>query len=501
MATATTPLMDSEFKDNFGPDFKDKTPLMDGWSPLPTFLLVTFFVFPLWLFVVVPVLIIYQACLKVASLCSKPKRGKDPFQGIETAPASEAEIPDKKSRDYDFILMGATGFTGKLAAEYIISTYGTGKYKWAVAGRSRGKLEKLVKHLKSINAEAGEVPLVIANSLDTNQMDELAKKTRAVLSTVGPFAKFGSPLVASCCRFGTHYCDITGEVGWVRHVIEKLDKTARRTGARIVPLCGHDSVPWDMVTMIAAREFERKGDSLADIRIFDDVKGAASGGTFATLFNSFQNPMKTTKSGFDPMVSDEKGNKSANKLKINLPGCCSYNSEIKKFVGPFVMAPVNANVVRRSNALLGYSPVFTYYEVMTFPGCMAAWLAQTVNLFIGTAIFLPPCKAFMYAFFLPKPGQGPSRESMKEGYLKVSAIARSMKGSKLLVRIGFSVDPGYEDTARILVESGLCTLQDEIEKEGKCGLLTPASAFGSKLLDRLRENGRGIHLSFSYLSS
>mmetsp|Transcript_11546 Transcript_11546/g.16171 ORF Transcript_11546/g.16171 Transcript_11546/m.16171 type:complete len:200 (-) Transcript_11546:256-855(-) len=197
------------------------------------------------------------------------------------------------------------------------------------------------------------------------------------------------------------------------------------------------------------------------------------------------------------MMRDEKGNKSNNKTKATfLKLCCKFDSSVKEFIGPFVMAPVNSNAVRRSNSLLGYSSSLRYEEVETHANCMSAWLSVLQTLWFATAIAFPPWKAVMMQF-LPSPGQGASKEEMSEGYLKVTAFARSSQGTKIIVRMGFSTDPGYEDTARMLVECGMCTLQEDVQKEGKSGCVTPACVFGYKLVERLQQNGRGIFLSVS----
>jgi len=496
-ASVSTPLMEAKF----GPDFKDKTRTNDGLSALPQFLLQSFVLFPLWLFLVVPIMLLYllvKGLLGLVGLC-RPPSAKDPFNGIPTDPADDRK--EASVRKFDFILMGATGFTGKLAAEYIATVYGMKKYKWAIAGRSISKLEAVKKALVAINEEMKSLELVVGNSLDHKEMCAIAAQSRLVMSTVGPFARYGTPLVSACARYGTHYCDITGEVDWVRHVVHKLDKCARSTGARIVSLCGQDSVPWDLAAYIAHDILSKRGEGakLESIKIFDEFKGSASGGTISTLFTSFQHPLKKIKGRFDPMATDAKGGKSVYKTKMNFPKwCCSFNSEYGEFVAPFVMAPVNSNVVRRSNSLLGYSPGLEYYEVEAHAGCMSAWLSVLQTFWFATAIYFPPWKAAMMTF-LPSPGEGPSRTQMKEGYLKLTALATSTRKDQIIVRLGFTTDPAYEDTARMLVESGLCSLDETVQKRGESGVVSPACAFGGKLLERLQHQGRGIFYSVSSL--
>uniref|UniRef100_A0A7S2XAM0 Saccharopine dehydrogenase NADP binding domain-containing protein n=1 Tax=Lotharella oceanica TaxID=641309 RepID=A0A7S2XAM0_9EUKA len=484
-------------QDGYGPEFKDKTRTYAGCSALPQFLLQTFVLFPVWLMVVVPLMLIYQGIVMLVRLCS-PVKPRDPFKGITTEPIQNR--PSMDERKLDFVLCGATGFTGTLAAEYLTQIYGMKKYKWAIAGRKQSKLENLKSHLATINPEMKSLPTIVANNKNADDMEQLCLKTKLVMSTVGPYVLYGSELVAACARAGTHYVDITGEIAWVRHVIERLDATARTTGARIVNCCGHDSVPWDLVVYEASKAFRKQGDELKDIRIFDEFKGVASGGTIATLFESFQKPLTKSKrkdgdKRFDPMVTNSEQKKATSKIVTSLPKlCCYYSKENEEYVGPFVMAPVNSNVVKRSNALLGYTERLKYYEVETHSGCMAAWLSVLQSLWFATAIFFPPWKVVMM-MTLPSPGQGPSREQMQAGYLKVKAIARSHAGNKQVVRLGFSVDPAYEDTARMMVECGLCSLDEAAEKEGVAGVISPMVAFGSRLTERLVRNGRGCHFS------
>ena len=191
----------------------------------------------------------------------------------------------KEAREFDIIVLGATGFTGKLVAEYLLQRYGTGRdLRWALAGRSKEKLEQLRSQL---GEAAAELPIIVADSLDASSMEDLARRTRVVLTTVGPYAHYGSPLVAACAANGTHYCDLAGEVQWIRRMIDAHDVQARETGAKIVHCCGFDSIPMDIGAWFLQQEAHaRHGDYCTSITMFvKAMKGGASGGTMASMMN------------------------------------------------------------------------------------------------------------------------------------------------------------------------------------------------------------------------
>lgn len=505
-------------QNDYGDGFADKQPMYPGCSPLLPFLFQTFVVFPIWLALVVPATLVYQ--LFARCFVRRP-RPRNPFEGVETTPTLEEERVPIADRKYDFVLMGATGFTGRLACQYIAAEYGT-RYKWAIAGRKRSKLESVRESLVSVNSKLKDVPIEVADSKDAAQVTALARSCRVVITTVGPYALYGAQLVAACAREGTQYVDITGEIGWVRHVIANLDATARTTGARLVPCCGHDSAPWDLAVQAASDAIKAQNDTIKSISFYDDIRAAPSGGTLATLFASFATPLsrtrrilgadgKSTECKFDTMVLDAKGSKSPNRLstRTNPSMCCSYSGSARAFVGPFVMQPVNANVVKRSNALLNYSRSISYYEVLKHSGLMSAWLAVLERFWFATAIFFPPWKALLMCV-KPRAGQGPSAETIAQGYLRIKGIARGNNGSKATVRMGLTTDPAYEDTARMLVECALCALDAVASPSGDeaktgsesqplqaSGVLTPASAFGAAAVRRFQTQGRGAFFKVS----
>jgi short subunit dehydrogenase-like uncharacterized protein len=365
---------------------------------------------PLWLGLLLPLTLLWKLLTWPFGLCnSKPQPRSVP------EPAAPAERP---AEQLDIVLFGATGFTGSLAARYIAKTYGTG-VKWAIAGRRRGALESLRAELAQVDPElSSKLDILICDSSDPTQLASLVAKTKVVITTVGPFALYGSSLVAACAAAGTHYCDITGESDWVREMVDRHDDAARKSGARIVHFCGHDCVPWDLaVQAVAERVAEAGGgEQLRSVRCYDDMRGSASGGTFATIFESLQDRAKYKSTAcvdgagkpFDPLLREAAPGtaRSSCSTKANNQSWCGYSKEGKAWVGPFVMAMVMANCVRRSNALLAYGPKLTYYEAARYPSFPAAFVSVFGLIIFGTCLACPPLAWILRTCFLPSPGEG-----------------------------------------------------------------------------------------------
>lgn len=344
----------------------------------------------------------------------------------------------------------------------------------------------------------------------------MVRKTKCVITSAGPFDLYGSGVVAACAYAGTHYCDITGESDWVRKMIDKYDGIARESGAKIVSFCGHDCVPWDLSVLVSAERINEvsmningKPEALKSILCFDEIRSSPSGGTLATVYHSILDRVRVkTSLGFDPLLKTLQGGKSGCKLRIKnrlFPGFSHSH-----WVGGFVMASVMANCVRRSNALLEYSAdkkkntnenvtsTMTYNESLIYPGFMRLFITNLQLFIFGLSFFFPPLLFFLQ-YILPKPGQGPSKQTMDRGFLRVSVYATGSRGTKVKTTIYFPTDPGYRDTARMLVESGMClALDDEFERIQKfCptgGIFTPAPCLGRVLLQRLLATGTKINI-------
>jgi short subunit dehydrogenase-like uncharacterized protein len=398
-------------------------------------------------------------------------------------------------RDFDVVIWGATGFTGELVAQYFARHRPEG-LRWAIAGRNQTKLENIRAGLCEIDDTLGELELLTGDSHDAASLDVIAARATVVVSTVGPFAKYGSELVAACVKNGTHYCDITGESHWVRRMIDAHHDEARKTGARIVHCCGFDSIPSDIgcqLLQLEARKQQGAPCSRTTLYV-DRVKGAMSGGTLATMGNLMEEATRDRSIRRilgDPYALNPEGERhgpdGADQTGIGRePG--------GGWTAPFVMAAINTRIVRRSNALMGYpyGKDFRYQELMRFPpgakGLMMA-TALTGSLATFTALMVAgPTRRLLSKTVLPKPGSGPSRHDRENGFYRLRLVG-SGGPRDIVVRVEGDADPGYGDTAKMIGQSALCLALDGDALESEGGVLTPASAMGSVLLERLRGAG------------
>ncbi len=406
-----------------------------------------------------------------------------------------------RSRRFDVVLWGATGFTGKLTAEYLLQRHAGEGLRIALAGRNADKLERVQQELASINAEAKTFELLVGDSHDRASLDAITQDAEVVCTTVGPYAKYGKALVASCVEAGTDYCDLTGEPQFVRAMIDEHHARAIETGARIVHCCGFDSIPSDLGTWNLMHEAkERFGISLDEVKLITGrIKGGVSGGTVASMLQVVEdvkadrsilrtlgNPYGLNPEGErrGPDESDQKG--------------VRYDDDLPGWTGPFVMASVNTRVVRRSNALLGYpyGREFRYSECSgTGDGpkglLRATSLAAGVTGLMAGIAFAPSRKLIMRK--LPSPGEGPNREQREAGSFVLHLIGkgRNEAGQPVTVRsrVVGKADPGYGETAKMLGESALCLALDGAALESPGGMGTPAATMGESLLARLREQG------------
>lgn len=495
------------------PEGKDELLLRDGKSlpgaqccpTLIFFLLNMFIVLPLCLFVLLPLALVYFLISYPFTLCCSKSSEKAPLYVFSQKPDAKDIIP-KAERQFDVILFGATGFTGGLAAKYMARMYGSQKVKWALAGRSLSSLETVRQELLAIDGSLRNLPLLIADSSKPDTLRPLVSCTRVILSTVGPFVRYGTPLVELCALYGTDYCDITGETDWVRSTIDRFDDIAHSTGSRIVHFTGHDCVPWDLATYKVAKSLKAKGESLVEIKAWDEIKGSASGGTLETVFESVNNRQKlNTSLKFDPLMKFRAGDGSAavasdSKTVSNNQSFLGYRKDALqgkgRWTGWFVMSMVMANCIKRSNALNKYSGSGTlkYYEALVHANFMAGFNDLISMLFLGISFVFPPLQWALRTCVLPKPGQGPSIQEMDAGFLRVTVEGKGDRGSQVTAVIYFPTDPGYIDTARMMCESGLCLAleSDKCTKAG--GIYTPASGIGEVLLDRLVATGSSFQL-------
>jgi len=403
-------------------------------------------------------------------------------------------------RNYDVLLWGATGFTGKLVAEYLMQHHGVGgDLRWALGGRSRPKLEAVRDALAAIDPRARDLPIVTGDSADRASLDRLALDARVVCSTVGPYALHGHELVAACVEAGTDYCDLTGEPQFVRAMIDAHHARAAQTGARIVHCCGYDSIPSDLGTLLAqATATEALGAPCAEVKCFaGESKGGVSGGTAASMVEIMDEA--TRDAGVRRLLADpyaldpgrgEPGPDGQDQRGVR------WDADLASWTGPFVMAAINARVVRRSNALLGYAwgKDFRYREAMSFGRGPKGWVRAagvTTGLAVGIgAMAVGPVRRLVARRVAPQPGEGPSKETRDSGFFVTRLVGSTADGrAAVKVTVRGTCDPGYAGTAKMLGESALCLAKDgdRIRTEG--GVLTPASCMGMRLVERLRAAG------------
>ena len=386
-------------------------------------------------------------------------------------------------KDIDIIIYGATGFTGQLCVKYFQSLATTAK--WAIAGRNQEKLRKVAEE------NLAEVEILIADSDDEVALDNLTLRARVILSTAGPFHRYGSKLVASCVKNNTHYVDITGENFWVKGLIENHHEEAARKGIRIIPSCGFDSIPSDLGTFFAAKSL---GKPIKRIESFHSYEGGASGGTLETMFSmgeldlgdDLTNPFLLNP---EDSYSNEQKQLSGDRVGI------SKKPEIKAWSGPFIMATANTRVVRRSEALLAlrqesYGSNFTYQE----HAYHKSWLSAVSSLLftgLSVLVLLSPLKRLVKPF-LPKPGEGPSETVQENGWFDCKFIAESEDGMKSVFNMHGKGDPGYKVTSKLVSECALCLIEDADSLPGGSeygGVLTSASGLGQPLISRLKKVG------------
>jgi short subunit dehydrogenase-like uncharacterized protein len=399
-----------------------------------------------------------------------------------------------RSRTFDLVLWGATGFTGRLVATELGAV--AKSLRWALAGRDQGKLEALRQELMARHPGLREPPLLVADSSDQAALDRLAASTRVVCTTVGPYARYGDALVAACVAHGTHTCDLTGEPQWVRRMIDAHDARARETGARIVHCCGFDSIPSDLgVFLLQEGALERHGAPCSEVTAsFGPLRGSVSGGSLhsmLTLVEELGRDRAARRVMRDPYALYPAGIPAG---RDGLPSLRVRRAPGRDgWTGPFVMAVINERVVRRTNALLGfpYGTAFRYREVAAYPAGR-----RGLAMALGTGAAMASVGVAGRVWGLPRllgwlaprrPGEGPDAEALAQGFFRVCLEGRGKDPGGRPFEMSLQVEggePGYAETSRMLVQAALCLAQDDLSSPG--GVHTPASAMARPLLARLR---------------
>ena len=382
-------------------------------------------------------------------------------------------------RQYEIILYGASGFTGELVAAYLGEEHAD--LRWAIAGRNQQKLEAL-----RLRLGLPELPIVIADSHDTEALKSMVRQTRTVISTVGPYAQYGTPLLEACAREGTHYCDLTGEAQWMAGVFEQINPIAKDSGARLVHCCGFDSIPSDLSVFFLQQQFKERFGRYANhvSGRMGRAAGGVSGGTVASLMYVAEQASKDAR--IRETVMDPYALYPANVTPGNdIPDQAgiAWDENFESWTGPFVMAAINTKVVRRSHALAGlpYGADFRYDESQLCSSRTKALLSAGGLGAVMAGTFFSPTRAVLKKL-LPDPGEGPDEATRNNGFFEF--WAHGTDGTHhLKVKVSGQRDPGYGATSRMLAQAGLCLSRDALAVGG--GIWTPASAMGNELLHRL----------------
>ena len=375
----------------------------------------------------------------------------------------------KQDAEFDIIVYGASGFTGRLVAEYL-AKQGVGK--WAMAGRSLSKLAEVRDEMSL----PSDTPLVIADASNPATLIDMCNRTRVVLTTVGPYQLYGKELVAACAETGTDYVDLCGEPAWMREMIDAHDARAKETGARIVFSCGFDSIPFDLGVWFLQQEANKRHGKPAP-RVKGRVRkmqGGASGGTIASLTETMKAAAKNPKiigilkSSFGLTPGFEGPSQPSGLLP-------EYDSATGTWTAPFVMAPINTKNVHRSNFLLGhpYGRDFVYDEmIMTTIGDAGRAMAEAM------------AKASPFGDSKLQPGEGPSKEERENGFYDVLFIGEYPDGTSVRVSVSGDKDPCYGSTSKMIAESALTLLENDTAG----GVTTPGAVMAAPLLARLEKN-------------
>ena len=383
-------------------------------------------------------------------------------------------------KKFDIIVYGATGFTVSLCVKYLKKNYSG--LRWAVAGRNKEKLSLLCQEI------GADCQVFVAEANNSSALDNITKKTRVVLSTAGPFHRYGSKLVASCVKNSTHYVDITGENFWVKQMIDQHHLEAKKKGIRIIPSCGYDSVPSDLGCFFSASSF---GKEVSSIHSFHTMKGETSGGTIETMFSSKPQTGFFGRFALNPELSVSSKQKKLTTDRVSV----EKNSTISAWTGPFIMAMANTRVVRRGAALLeelgeGYGKDFIYKEHAYYSSAKTAYITTALLAFVGLVIATPLNR--LVRPFLRKPGQGPNQKARDSGFFKCTFVVKGKNGEQKIYGVRGSGDPGYKVTSKLVCESAVSLLGDRSLLPGGAlwgGLLTPSSGLGNVLVERLKKAG------------
>jgi short subunit dehydrogenase-like uncharacterized protein len=396
-------------------------------------------------------------------------------------------------RPYDVVLYGASGFVGRQTVQYFASHTASEQISWAIAGRNRQKLEAVR------DALGLTVDVLVAESQDQQAIDAIVSQSRVLLTTAGPFALYGNALVDACVRFKTHYVDITGETPWVRKLIDRYHTQAAADGTRIIPCCGFDSVPSDLGTYLIVRQLQQElGVPCKQVNAYFQAFGGFNGGTLASAINLYDS--EGTVQMNNPFLLNPSTSQTQAEVERNRdPQAPLFDPDLNTWVAPFFMGVVNTRIVRRSSALYEqwqepYGHDFTYQEYLKFDEPLAWFKATAVTA--GTALFMASLQQSQVRSLLqpllPQPGNGPSEQTMNEGWFSCELVGTAVDGRKVRGIIQDQGDPGNRATVKFICESALSLALQADELPGgqmRGGILTPSTGLGEVLAERLRQAG------------
>ena len=399
-------------------------------------------------------------------------------------------MPSRSGPTIDLLIWGATGYTGRLVA--LAAAEHLGDRRWAIAGRSRDRLERIQDEI----ATAGGTPpeIVVADLQDPESMRAMTGSTRVVLTTVGPYDLVGEPLIEACIATGTHVADITGEVPWVRRMRMRYETAARDAGVRVVSMCGYDSIPSELgVRLLQATAMAEHGRPAREIEMaVGPIRGGVSGGTIASASNMI------ARAG-DPELRN--GPRGAGGLCVEptdppaRPGeqwGIRRSASLGVWTAPFFMAGINVAVVHRTHELLGrpWGDDFRYRECATggrgASGFVKAFLLAGGTIAMVVALIVPPLRWITRRWFLPAPGEGPDTDRLKDGFVRHRTVAVD---PPVTVEFEVDMDPGYAATARMLLACGMSLLDGDLEESIGDAFCTPGALFGPRLVPRLEAMG------------
>ncbi len=413
-------------------------------------------------------------------------------------------VPNKlqaeSARELDLVVFGATGFTGGLVAKYLAAN-AQDNVRIGLAGRNEDKLRAIQSE---IGGRAESWPLLIADSSDQESLNTTAQATKAIITTVGPYARYGLPLVEACARAGTNYADLAGEVPFIRDSIDLFDQMARESGARIVHSCGFDSIPSDLGVLalhLAAKADDGQGHLGRTEMVVTRMRGSFSGGSVASGMGEMDRIRSDKKARLvagDPhSLSPNRDDEPNSENDRELHGV-DHDVVLNSYVAPFIMAGVNSRVVRRSNSLQNwaYGRNFRYRETLATGSGISGRL-RAASIAVGSTatdlVLATPTTRKLVGQFLPDPGEGPDEDKREKGSFEIEMHTKTDSGVEYRCRIAAQGDPGYAATSVMLSQSGLALAGDEEMLPAASGVLTPATGLGPHMIDRL--NAAGLTIS------